>query len=121
MDTLLSDLDAFFSEHRGCATDLAGGMLDDQPRAARDQADDSGCVVWLALRCVRCDDRQGGVVARGLAQTSSIPALLVGSSGTLHVTRGERGLDGTLNDGELTEQVCQRGQRANGFNLPDRC
>jgi hypothetical protein len=48
LDTLLTEFDAFFSEHRGCTTDLAGGLLDDQPRAARDQADDSSCVMWLA-------------------------------------------------------------------------
>jgi hypothetical protein len=27
MDTLLVDLDAFFNEHGGCATDLAGGTI----------------------------------------------------------------------------------------------
>ena len=30
LDTLLTDLDAFFSEHRGCTTDLVGGLLDDR-------------------------------------------------------------------------------------------
>ena len=39
--SLLIDLHAFFTEHREGATDLAGGMLDDQ-------ADDSAYVVRLA-------------------------------------------------------------------------
>jgi len=55
MDTLLADLVAFFSEHRGCVTDLAGSLLDDQPRAARDEAEYSSCVVWLA--CDACGAR----------------------------------------------------------------
>jgi len=48
MDRLLTDLLAFLGEHRGCATELAGGMLDDH-------ADDSACVVWLA--CDACGVR----------------------------------------------------------------
>jgi hypothetical protein len=46
-NTLLTDLHAFFNEHRDCAADMSGGV--------KDQTDGVACVVWLA--CDACGAR----------------------------------------------------------------